>query len=421
MKKNLFLLLSVYCFVVQPVVASFLRDDINFLYFAGINVIFIGIITGLYFSTQKWEKTVVNKAIVETKKEKVNKNVDGEVEQEIKKEVACVEEKTVERVVVKDPVVKTKVSQQKKKNSFFVKNSAGIIKSLIFFVSLVWIVVTSLYLNQMFSFELSLLLALLSGYLWFWILSSLFVPQKTNLFFKMYRYGLLLATLGMAVYVVYGDVQSPDSYIDDVYSQTKNYIVKFLEKKQEDKGEISKGEVIDVVLSSTGDVVDTLSGKVDLGSGNREVLSGNIVISGASVATGSSVTGNVATVERVKEELELSSDPLTMMQAIQYLFKEHNVVLDTRKNIKFKNLSYNHEDYSYFKTAYKKRLIGKNSNPDALLSCDTYIIMKGLVEWWKVKESDKKADIFSAYWNRAKQLDKLHWCKKGEKVSEKTL
>ncbi len=42
-----------------------------------------------------------------------------------------------------------------------------------------------------------------------------------------------------------------------MYSQTKNYIVKFLEKKQNNKGEIAKGEVIDVVLSSTGNVADS--------------------------------------------------------------------------------------------------------------------------------------------------------------------
>ncbi len=53
MKKNLFLLLSVYCFVIQPVLAGILRGDTNFYYFAGINVVLIGIITGLYFSVQK--------------------------------------------------------------------------------------------------------------------------------------------------------------------------------------------------------------------------------------------------------------------------------------------------------------------------------------------------------------------------------
>ncbi len=120
--------------------------------------------------------------------------------------MVCAEEKPVERIVVKDPVVKpTKaqsVSTQKKK-SFFAKNSAGIVKGLIFAVSLFWITITTLYLDQMFSLELSLLLALLSGYLWFWILSSLFVSKQINFFFKIYRYGLLFATLGMAGYVVY--------------------------------------------------------------------------------------------------------------------------------------------------------------------------------------------------------------------------
>ncbi len=110
-----------------------------------------------------------------------------------------------------------------------------------------------------------------------------------------------------------------------------------------------------------------------------------------------------------------------MMQAIQYLLKENAITLNTKKNIKFKYLGYNSVDYPYFKTAYRYGLIGKNSNPDALLSCDTYIVMKGLVEKWEVNVVQKKTDIFSAYWNKAKKLDTLHGCKKGEKVSEQTL
>ncbi len=223
MKKNLFLLLSVYCFVIQPVLAGILRGEVNFYYFAGVNIVLIGMIAGLYFSVQTGEKTDVEKTIAETKKE------------EKKNEVVYAEEKTTEKVLVKDPVVKASPKKTPKKKSSFAKHGAGFLKFLIFAVSVVWIVITTLYLDQMFSLELSLLFALLSGYLWFWILSSLFVPKKTNLFFKIYRYLLLLGTLGMAGYVVYGDMQSPGSYINDIYSQTKNYVVKFLEKKQEPK------------------------------------------------------------------------------------------------------------------------------------------------------------------------------------------
>ncbi len=123
-------------------------------------------------------------------------------------------------------------------------------------------------------------------------------------------------------------------------------------------------------------------------------------------------------VKEVKEQKELSTEPLTMMQAIKHLFENYTISLDEKKTIKFKHISYDDEDYAYFKTAYKQRLIGKNSNPTALLSCDTYIVMKGLLEQWEV---GKYSDILQAYWNKAKQLDKLNGCVQGEKVTEKTL
>jgi len=41
---------------------------------------------------------------------------------------------------------------------------------------------------------------------------------------------------------------------------------------------------------------------------------------------------------------------------------------------------YSSENYPYYRTAYDKKMIGKTINPEKELFCETYVVMKGLVE-----------------------------------------
>lgn len=88
-----------------------------------------------------------------------------------------------------------------------------------------------------------------------------------------------------------------------------------------------------------------------------------------------------------------------------------DVELNTNKNIKFSYISYWNENYPYYRTAYDKKMIGKNVNPDKELLCETYVVMKWLVEWRSVWSY---SNIKTAYWNYADSNDLLPSCEYGE-------
>jgi hypothetical protein len=58
-------------------------------------------------------------------------------------------------------------------------------------------------------------------------------------------------------------------------------------------------------------------------------------------------------------------------------------------------------------------MIGKSINPNKNLLCETYIVMKWLVEW---RDIGSYSDIKKAYWDYAKDNDKLATCEYGSYV-----
>jgi hypothetical protein len=64
-------------------------------------------------------------------------------------------------------------------------------------------------------------------------------------------------------------------------------------------------------------------------------------------------------------------------------------------------------DYPYYRTAYWLGMIGKNLNPSKSLLCETYVVMQWLVEKWNIPSY---SDIKQAYWNYAKNNNKLPSC-----------
>lgn len=93
--------------------------------------------------------------------------------------------------------------------------------------------------------------------------------------------------------------------------------------------------------------------------------------------------------------------------AIKHLLDQNSVVLLTNQNVKFNYISYNHVDYPYYRTAYWLGMIGKNLNPSKSLLCETYVVMQWLVEKWNIPSY---SDIKQAYWNYAKNNNKLPSC-----------
>ena len=66
------------------------------------------------------------------------------------------------------------------------------------------------------------------------------------------------------------------------------------------------------------------------------------------------------------------------------------------------------------------RMIGSDTDPSKIVSCETYITMKWLAEWWNVW-SYVKSEIKSAYWKKASELWELNWCTKWSYVTKANL
>jgi len=106
----------------------------------------------------------------------------------------------------------------------------------------------------------------------------------------------------------------------------------------------------------------------------------------------------------VDEDLDRNAN---FEDVIKYLIGANEITLNASKNIKFTYIPYSSVDYPYYRTAYAKKMIGKNVNPEKTLLCETYIVMKWLSEWRSVWSY---SDIKKAYWNYAKANDELPNC-----------
>lgn len=417
MKKNLFLLLSFYCFVIQPSIAGILRDDVNFFYLWGINVVIIALITALYFSAHqdpRFKKIKRHNSVVHKTESIIHVQNDKDKKEEIKEKV----EEEIKEEVKKEETKKENNEEKKQKKAKKKIDAKKYLLALVFVVILLWMGVTTLYLHQMFNWELSVLLAVVSGYLWFVILCSLFALKVKNWFFKGFRYLLLAGAVALLSLLVYADLKSPGSYIKDFWNQVFSHATEFFEKFQSEKEKPplveESGKIVDVVINEAKTWVN-LSGAILSGvslSWEKKIMTGEVIM-----------TGNIKTQVDTKNEEKKEDSPfpelnadteLTMLQAITYLLEKNKVVLDKKQSIPFSYVDYDSENYPYFKTAYRKGLIGKNTKPDAIISCDIFVVMQGLLEWWNVKRWN---NIKQAYWDKAKKLDKLSTCQQGKKLT----
>ena len=118
------------------------------------------------------------------------------------------------------------------------------------------------------------------------------------------------------------------------------------------------------------------------------------------------VTEEKTTTETPKQDL---NEKITIWEAIKSLLA--GAKLSTKTNIAFKYVSKSNELYPYFKTAQEKQMIWTDTNPNKMISCETYITMKWLREWRNVG-SYTSATVKTVYWNKATELWKLNGCKK---------
>ena len=128
-----------------------------------------------------------------------------------------------------------------------------------------------------------------------------------------------------------------------------------------------------------------------------------------------------ATVENVEPKPTVTTTPkkeptsqVTMIEAIKHLISAYNIPVSKSTSSKFTYVSKSNANYPYMKTALEKKMIWTTTNPDMIVSCEVYMVMKGLAEGWNIAKS---ADLKENYWNMAESKGLLNWCVKGAKLT----
>jgi len=125
--------------------------------------------------------------------------------------------------------------------------------------------------------------------------------------------------------------------------------------------------------------------------------------------------------ELVAEPTPTSADldrEVTRWEAIKHLLQWYTLSKKTDKS--FTYVAKSNELYPYFKTAQEKAMIWTDVNPNKRISCETYMSLKWILEWWKVNIYDKSQTRI-IYWNKANELGKTNGCPRWWFVKVKNL
>lgn len=109
---------------------------------------------------------------------------------------------------------------------------------------------------------------------------------------------------------------------------------------------------------------------------------------------------------------------VTRWEAIKHLLQWYT--LSTKKDVSFVYVAKSNELYPYFKTAQEKAMIWFDVNPSKRISCETYMALKWILEWWTVNIYDR-SQTRVIYWNKANELGKTNWCARWAFVKVKNL
>ncbi|MCF7834990.1 hypothetical protein K9M48_02950 [Candidatus Gracilibacteria bacterium] len=358
MKKNLLILLSFYFFVLQSFVIGLLRKDYRFFTLGIVNLIIIIAIVLIYNYFEK------------DKKEKKKDN--------------------------------TETSFKKEKENLLIENThhkKSKKKAPLFLLSLIIILIIFLALNG----ELTSNKIIISSGIGFIVYIVLFYSLSRHK--KGTFLGLRSSKLILIIFLFGLVVNGFDSGISETRNQTIiGTIQNIFSNKNIEKTEKETYQELQDIDEGTGEIISQDYGENITGENIK--ISDNIQDSDIE-NTATDINQNF-----------LNDGDITILDAIKYLLDINNIPLDMNQNVKFKYISYQNENYPYFKTAYMKKMIGSNTNPDKEIICQTYIVMKGIVEGRNVSSG---GDPLTNYLNKASQLGKLNGCERNKYVSLENL
>jgi hypothetical protein len=107
------------------------------------------------------------------------------------------------------------------------------------------------------------------------------------------------------------------------------------------------------------------------------------------------------------------------MDAVIYLLKKYDIPLITKQDVSFTYVTFKNPYYNEWRTAYANKLIGKSTNPSKYIICESYIVMKGLLEKWNVPYTS--STVLNNFRAEAVKRDALNGCVQGKIVTDKTL
>lgn len=218
------------------------------------------------------------------------------------------------------------------------------------------------------------------------------------------------------------------------------------------------GEVVETSSTEEGSGYEyqltgtLLTGEITTGEDSSDaLLSGNIITT-QTLNTGNNETGNTQKIQNTEQivtwtaqasttksttNIQTSSQQITQptpatkaqtseekktdtngqvsyLSAIKHLIATYNIPLSKSKSSKFTYVDTTSPDYPYMKTALEKRMIGTAVNPNDIISCDVYMVFKGLALNWAI---EKTSNLKNDYRNVAENKGLLNGCVKGAKLT----
>ena len=129
-------------------------------------------------------------------------------------------------------------------------------------------------------------------------------------------------------------------------------------------------------------------------------------------------TQPITKAQTLEEKKADANGQVSYLSAIKHLIATYNIPLSKSKSSKFTYVDTTSPDYPYMKTALEKRMIGTAVNPNDIISCDVYMVFKGLALNWAI---EKTANLKNDYRNVAENKGLLNGCVKGAKLTTANL
>ena len=276
-------------------------------------------------------------------------------------------------------------------------------------------------------------IALFLGRILFLVIGKLFDVEgfyNTKKLFTNWLYIVLILA-----WIVYGVYATQDnSSFNLIKDKAVSYIEdRFDSEKDSEFGtwdEIYIFEWTGEVITDTWDMINSLintwlinNETWNIATWNIEEIVVNIqpeVIPQPEVDAQSGMDQPTVTVEN-QEEAAVSDNPnreVTRWEVIKHLLQWYK--LSTKTDKSFVYVAKSNELYPYFKTAQEKAMIWFDVNPSKRISCETYMSLKWILEWWTVNIYDR-SQTRVIYRNKANELGKTNWCARWAFVKVKNL